>query len=144
MKGDIIANFIATLIGIAFFIGGIYFLLDGIIFQQNAEEITAKIVDIDVEGDIDNKTYYVYLDYSFNGKNYNNVCMREYDSTMYIGKEITILCNPEQPDDIKTSFGSYFPGIGMMIMGAVFVYFTYPTLRDLLRTCGIRRNITSK
>ena len=140
MKRDIIANFIALLIGIAVFIGGVYFLIDGIIFQQTAEEITAKIVDIDVEGIGDNRSYYVYLNYSFNGKNYNNVCLGEYNSTMYIGKEITILCNPEQPDNITTSSGSYFPGIVMMVIGVVFVSFAYPTLKDLLGKSSIRRN----
>lgn len=105
------------------FIGGIFFLIEGISFREKAVEITAEIVDIETRYELKNgekKRYHdVYVDYTYNGVEYNDVSLNEYNSGMSVGERITLLCDPDNPGDIRSNTATYLtPGL-MMGMGLI-------------------------
>lgn len=115
---------IFAIAGIAMFIGGIFFLIEGISFREKAVEITAEIVDIETRYELKNgekKRYHdVYVDYTYNGVEYNDVSLNEYNSGMSVGERITLLCDPDNPGDIRSNTATYLtPGL-MMGMGLIF------------------------
>lgn len=60
--------------GLIFLISGIIWMISGTKFKKTAVEITARIADIDTYEDSDGDTgHRVYVDYSFNGTDYEHV-----------------------------------------------------------------------
>ncbi len=67
----------------------------------------------------------VNIEYSVDGKTYNNK-LNYYDSDIYEGRQVTILYNPENPEEIiygelTDTFTSSFTiiGIGIIVVGAL-------------------------
>ena len=91
-------------------------------FKADAVEVVAVITNISGFQDNDGGEFYdVYIDYSINGKSYNNVPLREYRNDMYEGKEITILCRSDQPRDIMSTTYNYMSWILQLGMGILVV-----------------------
>lgn len=109
------------IIGLFLLIGGIFWTISGLKFKKNAVSIPAVITDIESYRDSDGDTHHnVYVSYSYEGKQYDDIPLSEYSSSMYIGKEISLLCDPDHPGRVQTNFGIYF-GSGMLLfMGTVF------------------------
>lgn len=109
------------LVGIGLLIGGISWMKSGLDFKQNAVEVTAEISDIESYRDSDGDTHHnVFINYEFDGETYTDMPLNEYNSNMYIGKEITILCRPDQPGRAMTSTGIYLGGGILLGMGIIF------------------------
>ncbi len=135
---------IFALIGIGMLIGGIIFLMNGIRFRENAVEITATIVEIDSYRDRDGDRHHqVYVNYSFNGETYSHIRLGEYSSSMYEGKEITMLCNPDAPNQVKTTSGIYLAGGILILMGVIFTLTgTIPLILSIRRSNRQKKLLT--
>ncbi len=90
-------------------------------FIENSVEVTATIQNIRVSGSGDDKTHDVYVGYTFNGIEYNNVRISEYSSSMYEGKVITLRCNPDEPGKVKDTTVIKVIGIVFTAVGVVFL-----------------------
>jgi len=125
-----------ALIGSLFFIIGMVLAVIGSIiyinhnkFLETAETTYAEITDIDEEAYYRKgrrKTrHHVWVEYEVDGSTYNRK-LDSYNSSMYVGSDIEIYYDPENPSDIWT--GSrvgeiimFFMGGGFMILGGVFL-----------------------
>lgn len=122
-KGNFIIIFfsIFAVIGIGLLLGGGFWIFRGVSFIQSAVEVTAEIVDIETYRDYDGERHHrVYVDYSLNGVTYTDMPLNEYSSDMYVGKEIVLFCNPENPGQTMSNFGIYLGGGILLFIGFVF------------------------
>lgn len=119
-KTSIMIFSIFAVIGILLIAGAIILFVNGMRFRQSAVSITGEIEDIlysyDSDGEIDHE---VFVTYTFEGKTYDMVRISEYSSNMYIGKSITLLCDPENPGNVKIESSIFFVFITLMIMGII-------------------------
>ena len=97
-------------------IGVIIFVLGGYqnnLYEQakaNGYEVEAEIVEVIVEREVDeilDYTYAVYADYTVDGKKYTHIRIGEYTSPKYVGKKITVVVNPENPDKMMAEGGIF-------------------------------------
>ena len=113
---------IFALIGVIFILIGGIWLGSNLKFQEEAVSVSAEIVEIDTYRDSDGDRHHnVYVTYDHDGITYENVRLGEYSSSMYEGKEIEILCDPQNPGRIKTGLGIYMGGAIFGFMGLTFV-----------------------
>ncbi|MBD5545644.1 MAG: hypothetical protein HDR01_15715 [Lachnospiraceae bacterium] len=111
---------IFAVIGIGLIVASICLFANGLLFRQSAVEITGTIEDITYYYDSDDEIHHqVFVTYAFEGKNYEGVRLNEYDGSMYVGKEIPLLCDPENPRKIETTSGFYWASITLFVMGIV-------------------------
>lgn len=119
-KFPILFCLIFGLVGIGLLLGGIVGLRNGLRFKKIAVEVTGEIADITTYTDSDGETHHqVYVDYYYNGVAYENVRLFVYNSGMYVGKEITLLCDPEDPGHIESSSAFVFGSIIFLTMGLI-------------------------
>uniref|UniRef100_UPI004057985E hypothetical protein n=1 Tax=Acetatifactor sp. TaxID=1872090 RepID=UPI004057985E len=112
---------IFALTGIGLLIGGFFWMKSGIDFKNGAVEVVAEISDIESYRDSDGDSHHnVFINYEFNGETYTDMPLNEYNSSMYIGKEITILCRADQPGRTMTGAGIYLGGGIMLGIGFTF------------------------
>lgn len=112
---------IFAVIGIGLLIGAVWLFVNESRFRKTAVNITGEIVDImsryDHDGDIHHE---VFVTYTFEGQTYEWVQLMEYDSSMYVGKSISLLCNPENPGRVRTKSGFLIVAIMLTVIGIVF------------------------
>lgn len=117
-----------NIIGIAFLFFGVLMITISVVtfvgakkFEANAEKTIAVITDIDTyrTGSGDNRTTHhdVYVEYRVDRQVYNGM-LDYYSSSMYVGKEIEVMYNPNNPADIRGS--SNFTWIILAFMGLIF------------------------
>ena len=84
-------------------------------------EVTAEIVNIETYRNSDGeRSYRPYVAYTVNGVTYSDMPLNQYSGDMYVGQEVTLLCNPDQPERTMTTWGIYL-GSGVFIgIGAIF------------------------
>lgn len=112
---------IFALVGTIFVIAGIFWMISGIRFRENAAEVMAVISEIDTYRDSDGDTNHkVYVNYSYDGNTYNDIPLGEYSSGMYEGKEIELLVDPVNPSRISTQLGSIIGSSVFIGMGGIF------------------------
>lgn len=112
---------IFALIGIGMLAGGIFWIGHNLAFRQTAVEVPAQIIDIETYYDSDGDSqHHVWVAYTHGGTTYSGVPLNEYSSNMYIGKEITIWCNPEDPYNVISDTGIWLGGCILLFMGVVF------------------------
>ncbi|MDE6209667.1 MAG: DUF3592 domain-containing protein [Lachnospiraceae bacterium] len=128
-----------------FMIIGIVILAVGVIyaytkweFKKNAVEISATIVDIqsgyDSNGD---KTYTTYVNYEYDGVQYEYINLGYYSINMYVGKEITLLCDPDNPYKIDLGSGIIIVSVVLIVIGLAFIAFGFFSF--IMARKGIRR-----
>ncbi|MBQ7981299.1 MAG: DUF3592 domain-containing protein [Oscillospiraceae bacterium] len=119
---------VTNLIGIVFFLVGILLIIVSVVtyvgnkqFAANAETTMATITDIDTYRTRSNgktKTRHnVYIKYEVDGKTYNRE-LNYYTSSMYEGKEIEVMYNPDNPADARAE--DSFASIILVFMGLIF------------------------
>lgn len=143
-KGNFITN---LLIGIFLFVGvillasGIAVSISNSNFKKTAEEITAQISDIETYRDSDGELQSrVYVDYTYGGNRYTKIRLNFYSSSMYVGKDITILCDPTNPANIRSESGLLITSMILLIVGAVFALFsTILIVRSAKRAAKTKR-----
>ena len=112
---------IFAVIGIILLAGAAFMTVSSVKFGQTAEHVTGVITDIDTYRDSDNDVKHsVLVSYTVRGKEYRDVRLSEYSSSMYEGAEIELLYDPDEPGRVRTSSMVYFPSIILGILGAVF------------------------
>lgn len=113
---------IFAVVGIILFISGFFWLSSGLKFKENAMEVSAEIVDIETYRDSDGELQHrPYITYSVNGTTYTDRPLNSYSSDMYIGQELTILCNPDTPERVMTNLSIYLGGGIFLGMGVIFM-----------------------
>lgn len=109
------------LVGIVLLIGGFVYLSSSLRFRSIAVEITGTIADIQAsrnsDGDV---THTTYVNYSYDGQNFEHVHLGYYSSSMYVGKEIPLLVDPDQPGHVKSAAGDNLIFIILLGMGLAF------------------------
>lgn len=112
---------IFAILGIYSMIMGVSKLVSGGVSKANTEQITAEISTIsqqtNSEGDI---SYFVLVDYKYDGVEYKDVSLGVYTATMAEGKLIDILVNPKDPTDIKITSQDTIDAVGGIFMGVIF------------------------
>lgn len=115
------------LVGIIMLVVGILVLSSSLRFRERAEEVAAVISEIssyrDSDGDLHHR---VLVSYTYGGRFYEDMELNFYSSGMYEGKEIVLLCDPDDPGRIETEggmllFSFIFIGMGglFLVIGAV-------------------------
>lgn len=117
MIGIMVLIFGAT--GISNLISGIKYLKTNDT-KEGYVTITATISDIVSKKTTNGYSHEVYLTYTYDGVTYENKRYNTYSSSMYIGKEIEILCDSEHPDRIQSKLGLKLPTIVMFVIGGTF------------------------
>ena len=95
-----------AVIGIVMIIGSFVLLHTMNRFEQNAYEVDGVITDIEIRYGSDDKIDYdVYVKFWYDGEEFEDRRISSYSSDMYVGKEITLMYNPNYPDrlEIKAS-----------------------------------------
>ncbi len=109
-------------VGLIMLLIGIWLGIRTFQFGQTAEEVTAMITRVERHRDSDGDVHHdVYVDYYFQGQAYEDVRLSEYSSGMHEGKEILLLCDPENPWDARSKSMRYMLPLIMGMMGAVFI-----------------------
>lgn len=110
------------IVGVILIIVSICLMASGMKFEETAVEITGTISYIEIYWDSDGDRHHqVYVDYDYQGREFTDVRLGTYSSSMYEGKEITLKVDPENPRNVKTPHSSMIAGIILAVMGLVFV-----------------------
>lgn len=110
-----------TLVGGGMLVGGWIFLQHTLRFHKTAVEITATIRSIERYTDSDGDVHHrVYIDYDFNGVHYGDARLGEYNSSMYEGKQLSLLVDPNDPLNVQGKSSGYVVAIILLVMGVVF------------------------
>lgn len=89
-------------------------------FNKTAKEVTAVITDISYSRDSDGERHgNAFVSFEFDGKEYNDVRLNYFSSSMNEGDEITLLVNPEKPRNVRVK-GEVLYIILPVIFGVVF------------------------
>lgn len=124
MKKKITLKKVFMQVGIIFSLMGAVLLAVGMVihaanasFMENAETTRAEITDIvrhhHYRKGKDGNDYDVWIEYTVDGKTYNSR-INSYDSSMYVGKEIEVFYDPENPSDVWTD-----SNVGIIIFTAI-------------------------
>lgn len=120
---------IFALVGLIFLISGIVTTISDINFKNNAEQTQGEIIDIERESYRSHgKTrthHYVTIGYTVDGEYYERE-LSQYNSGMYVGKELTVYYDPDEPGNSKISshvFQVVFIGMGglFFVLGMTFI-----------------------
>ena len=91
--------------------------------SRGYQKTTAVIQHMElVSADAESDSYNVYVKYTVNGMTYMNVKLDYYQSGFTEGKEITILYNPNDPNDIHGD--SKLFGILLIIAGGISIIYS--------------------
>ena len=109
------------LMGIIFLSVGVLMGVIGIVlgyvestYDDKYDEISAEIVNIEYKRKSNNeKEYDVFVSYKYEGEAYENIEISLYDSSMYVGKNINIYIDPDNPS--KTHIKS--TGLNIIVFG---------------------------
>ena len=127
-------------VGLGLLVGSFFLFKSAIDFKKIADEISAKIIRIEDYYDSDDELHHrVYVSYSYNGTVYDNVPINFYSSSMFEGKEIKLLCDPENPKRLRESSVVDIAGLMLLIMGIIF-----SLVGGVPIVAGIKKNIQSK
>ena len=119
MKTEKLIFGIFAIVGALIILGG--FKLQDVTtkFLEIAQTTNAQITDIDVYHDSDGDSHHtIYVEFDVDNKEYAGT-LNEYNSGMYIGKEITVYYDPQNPNNFKSS-GSKYAGYFVSGFGAIF------------------------
>lgn len=115
-------------IGIMFLLFGIFMIVASVVmfvgnkkFEASAEKTMAVITDIDTytTGSGDDRTTHhdVYVEYRVGRQVYESM-LDYYSASMHVGKEIEVMYNPADPDDIRGS--KNFSWLILALIGLIF------------------------
>ncbi|TYQ13262.1 UNVERIFIED_CONTAM: uncharacterized protein DUF3592 [Acetivibrio alkalicellulosi] len=108
---------IFSVIGLTFIAAAVAVYISNSNFKKNAQETTATITDIYVYGSRGDTDHDVFVKYNVGGREYNQL-LNYYTSSMYVGQEIKIYYDLNEPSRIRGA--SIMVEIILIILGAVF------------------------
>lgn len=114
---------IFLIVALALMVGGTATLINAISQKNNYVKISTRISDVnryvDDEGEV---KYNVYVDYTFEGKEYEDVKLGSYSSRMEEGQVKYVFCNKNNPRKIVSNKNSLFIApIALMAFGLIFM-----------------------
>ena len=119
-KSSIIVSVIVLLLATLFCVLGFI----EVATVNKMELVTASITRIEKVGSGADTTHYVYVKYNFRDTDYDNVEISWYSASMYVGKQITIYVDPNNPEHILSKKSAYLMAIvGAAIVVGMFAYF---------------------
>lgn len=133
MKQSMNKHFLKFFGGIFLFTGiilitvGVITLVSGMRFKESAVSVNAVISDIEkVEtSNIDDKNrrykQRIYVTYEFDGKLYEDRRLLSSSRSDYVGKELKLLVNSSDPEDIKRETELYMASIIVFCLAPVFL-----------------------
>ena len=131
-----------TFIGVVLFVVGIFWLTSSLRFMESAVEISGRITDIDSYRDADgDMRHTVYVTYEYDGKRYENVSINSYSSSMAEGKEISLYCDPDNPQRVQAGSMLYFGPAIFLGIGLVFTVVGGICLISIVRKSIRKRKI---
>lgn len=107
-----------------------------ITFLNKAEPVDGVITEI--ERYRDNR--YVYVSYTYNGEVYDNVRISFYTSTMYEGKNIELLVDPDKPDHVSSK-AMIFMDLIPASLGVIFLTIGIASLVVTKKASDRRKNM---
>lgn len=119
---QVIGFSVVTLFAIGFLILSFFVLNEKV--PENYVEVEALIVDIAKTENRDGYTgeisyeYQVYIDYSYGEKTYQHIEYNKYDSSMEVGKTVTIYVNPNSSEEFMSDTSDNYI---FMILSGVFL-----------------------
>lgn len=120
MKTEKILFGIFAIIGALIIFGGFKVQESNTEFLEIAQTTMAEITDIDVYHDSDgDSNHTVYVEFNVENKEYSGI-LNEYNSGMYIGKEVTVYYDPQNPNNFKSSGSKY---AGYLVSGFGLIFF---------------------
>ena len=112
---------IFAFLGILSIILGVSTLISSGASKASREQIAAEITTISQQKNSEGElSYFVLVDYKFDGVEYKDVSLGVYTASMHEGKQIDILVNPKVPMDIKIVAQDTIDGVGGIFMGVIF------------------------
>ena len=114
-----------VIFGIFFAFMGTRIQEDNVKFLETAKSTSAKITDIDVHHTSNNTEHIVYVEFTVDEQIYSGNLNGEWNTTMSVGKDVTIFYDPTDPNNFKgpsTNFVGYiFMGFGAVaaLAGAI-------------------------
>ena len=111
---------IFAVVGIGLLIGAVLLFVNESRFRKTAVNITGEVVDIVSHYNQGKRYREVFVTYTFEGHTYEGVELMGDGINMYVGKSISLLCDPENPGRVRTESGSLLVTILLTVMGIVF------------------------
>lgn len=91
-------------------------------FISDAAQVKAKVSKIKASIDSDGDTNYsAYVTYTYNEKEYKNIALREYNSSLYEGKAIDLYVDKDNPKNVRIKSVIYFFPVAYIVIGVVFL-----------------------
>lgn len=113
---------IFAVVGLVQIIISVCLLISNKNYEKDSIEITGTISSIESYKDQNDELYHeVYVDFTYNGKEYRNVQLSEYSSNMYEGKTIQLLFNPEADKIVRTKSMIHFSTLVTSLIGTIFL-----------------------
>lgn len=113
---------IFLIVGIGLLAGAFLFSRYFASFKARAEEVTGEITRIEEYYDSDRELrHHVYVSYTYDGVDYDDVSINSYNSSMYEGKEIELLCDKKNPEHIMKKSAGNLVVIILAGIGIIFV-----------------------
>lgn len=112
---------IFAILGIYSMIMGVSMLVSSSTSKASTETVVAEITRISKQTDSKGEvSYFVFVDYEYEGVEYKDISLGVYIASMHEGKEIEILVNPKDPTDIKITSQDTIDAVGGIFMGVIF------------------------
>ena len=108
------------IIGIIMLSINTYALIRDVSFFKTAKTTKATITDI-IPTDIRSGSQMPEVSYKIDNRNYTN-SLYEYNSSMYVGKVVTIFYDPSNPNNIEGGFAGTFE-ILVLVLGIILISF---------------------
>lgn len=121
-------------IGIGLLAVGIILFINSARYKNTFEKIDAEITNIEVSRKSDGELRHsVYIKYTYKDKLYDNVRINFYSSSMYEGKVISVLCDPDNPGKIRSIEGTNLAAIILVFIGTIFVIVTIIPMVSIIK-----------
>ncbi|BED93062.1 MAG: DUF3592 domain-containing protein [Candidatus Paraimprobicoccus trichonymphae] len=128
-------------LGLFFFYIGVSKYYEEFNFKKSAKEVIAMISNIEIHKNDNHKNIYtVYFEYTINDKKYESK-INFYDSSMYVGKNLLIYYNPDNPNNILVPsrvFYIFIISFGL-ILSCVSVCLLYINMRQKYQIKSLKK-----
>ena len=116
------------IVGCLLICGGIALGIYNWVQSKNYVKVDAVIVGIDVSYDSSgDKHHYVTVEFEYDGKIYSNIPTSSYNSDMYVGQVISVLCNKDDPTKLQSKLiwiivPCILFGMGILLVLIIYIF----------------------
>ncbi len=131
---------IFAMVGVGLLVGGFFSVKSTNRFLESAVSVQGKISNIEsYRNKNGERCHCVYVNFDLEGRVYRDIALAEYSSDMYEGEAIVLLCDPNNPEDVRSKSTIYLLSIILISMGTIFFFMGFiPTV------IIVKRNIQTK